>query len=61
MWDDPVVNEVRTIGNKIVSEYDYDIHKFAVMLKENTEELKNSGWKIVKKEDLIKQVPEISQ
>ena len=27
MFDDPIVNEIRTIRENIAAEYDYDIHK----------------------------------
>ncbi len=53
MWDDPIVNEIRTAGEKLASKCDYDIHKFALMLKEKTDELGNNGWKIIKKEEVL--------
>jgi len=53
MLDDIIVEEVRTVREKLAEEYDCDIHKIGLMIKETEEEHKKEGWKIANKKDLL--------
>ena len=35
MWNDPIVEEVRTAGEKLAQEADYDLHVFFQNLRNN--------------------------
>ncbi len=35
MFDDPIVNEIRTIRQRIAAEHDYDIHKLFAHWRES--------------------------
>ena len=52
MWDDVIINEVRTNGEAIVKECDYDLHKYFLRIKRGIKKLKKEGWKIVGKNDI---------
>jgi len=54
MWKDLVVEEVRNAGKKVQNECSNDLHSFAEMLKKNTGKLKNKGWTVVGKKQVLK-------
>lgn len=54
MWKDSIVEEVRNAGKIISEKCDNNIHKFAEMLKKETEESKKAGWTVVNKEQIHK-------
>ena len=47
MLNDPIVEEVREAGAKLAKKCDYDIKKFAKMLKAGEKKSKKLGWKFV--------------
>ena len=47
MLKDPIVEEVREAGAKLAKKCNYDIKKFAQMLKAGEKRSKKLGWKIV--------------
>lgn len=52
MFEDIIVNEVRSVREKIAEEYDYDIQRLGLMAKQLQQEHKKQGWKIVTKETI---------
>ena len=58
MWKDPIVEEVREAGAKLAKKCNYDLSKFAKMLRAGEKRSKKLGWKFVSpsqnKQKLIK-------
>jgi len=47
MWKDPIVEEVREAGAKLAKKCNYDLKKFAQMLRAGEKRSKKLGWKFV--------------
>ena len=53
MYKDKIVEEVRNAGIKLAEKCDFDLHKFAMMLKYETEKSKKEGYRVVTYHDIL--------
>ena len=47
MWEDPIVEEVREAGAKLAKKCNYDLKKFAQMLRDGGKRSRKLEWKFV--------------
>ena len=55
MWQDYIVDEIRKNREQILIENNYDLTKLRVFQEQGLKELKRNGWKIITKEQVLKQ------
>jgi|GEM_PF-4979563 len=51
-WDDPIIAEVRSNREALLADFDGDIHKLILYLKEQNSIKEAMGWKAVKIKDI---------
>ena len=51
--NDPIVEEIRKNRDNILKANNYDLEKLAHSQYEKIEKLKQSGWKVVSKKDVL--------
>jgi hypothetical protein len=47
MWKDPIVEEVRRAREEYAARFDFDLEAMARDLREQQQELKRRGWRVV--------------
>ena len=52
MWEDPIVDEIHKIREKILEENNYNLEELFNNIKKNEIALKKDGWKFVTKKDI---------
>lgn len=52
--EDYIVNEIRKNREEILKDNDYELKKLRIFQEKGLQILKNNGWKIITKEDVLK-------